>query len=321
MAAARHAVRRGPDPEVPGLERVTLVSDAGVEAAFVPGRGMVGTSLTLGGTELLARRGGLAANAEKGWSFGIPLLAPWANRLGTPGQEAAGAAWDVVAGAPGVVLDDHGHPIHGLLGTAAFELDEAAADDERALLRARLAFDAALDRFPSFPFPHDLELVVELRGPVLRVTTSLTPTSDQPVPVAFGWHPWFELPDVPRADWVLRTPLRRQAVLDDHNLPTGEVLDRAFPSGPLGDAFMDDVWVDASDGAEAVLEGGGHRITVRWVEGYDIAVVFAPTEFDVVCLEPMTAPTDPFRGWWPLRLAEPGETVSAVFEIEVGASA
>jgi galactose mutarotase-like enzyme len=317
----RHSIRRGADPELPELERITLASAAGVEAAFLPGSGMLGTSLALDGAELLFRRGGLEPGRTRGWSSGIPLLAPWANRLGSTEQSAAGVEWRVVAGENGAIPDDNGHPIHGLLSLAPFEVDEAVADDAGALLRARAAFGPELASFPSFPFPHDLEVVVELRERVLRLTTSLTPTTAQAVPVAFGWHPWFALPDVPRAEWVLTTGLRRQALLDDENVPTGEVVDRAFPSGPLGDAFMDDVWVDAAAGSEAVLEGGGRRIAVRWMEGYDVAVVFAPTVMDTVCLEPMTAPTDPFRGWWPLRLAEPGETVSGVFEIEVGPSA
>jgi galactose mutarotase-like enzyme len=36
---------------------------------------------------------------------------------------------------------------------------------------------------------------------------------------------------------------------------------------------------------------------------------------DVLCVEPMTAPTDPFSGRFPLRTAQPGETVTAVFEM------
>jgi aldose 1-epimerase len=56
---------------------------------------------------------------------------------------------------------------------------------------------------------------------------------------------------------------------------------------------------------------------VRYVEGYDVAVVYAPLVEDVVCVEPMTAPTDPFRGWWPLRTVEAGGSYRAVFEVEV----
>jgi galactose mutarotase-like enzyme len=48
-------------------------------------------------------------------------------------------------------------------------------------------------------------------------------------------------------------------------------------------------------------------------------VVFAPTTADVVCFEPMTAPTDPFSGNWPIIKVEAGQEYSAIFEIVVSA--
>ena len=54
-----------------------------LEATFHPELGMVGSSLRHRGEELLGQRGGLAKYASAGSSFGIPLLHPWANRLGS----------------------------------------------------------------------------------------------------------------------------------------------------------------------------------------------------------------------------------------------
>ena len=311
-----NGVRRAPDPEVPSLERVTLVSGDGVEAAFVPGAGMVGVSLTLDGVELLARRHGLAGYLGRGSTLGIPLLAPWANRLSSPHQVVGDVEWDVVVGAPGVHGDDAGQPIHGLLAYAGdWEVERLDADDESAVLRARLRVDDRLDRFASFPFEHDLVVEVSLAGRTLRVTTSLTATGDRPVPVAFGWHPWFEFPDVPRAEWELSTPFVHRAVLDDRMIPTGEVVADPTPTGPLADAVLDDVFLGVVDGSVATVRAGSRGVSVRYVTGYDVGVVFAPRQFDIVCIEPMTAPTDPFAGRFPLRVAAPGETVEAVFEV------
>src|SRR5947208_9850168 len=50
-------------------------------AVWLPEHGMVGTSLRHRGEELLGQRGGLDAYLAKGSAFGVPLLAPWANRL------------------------------------------------------------------------------------------------------------------------------------------------------------------------------------------------------------------------------------------------
>ena len=50
-------------------------------ATWLPEHGMVGASLRHRDGELLGQRGGIAAYLGKGSAFGIPLLAPWANRL------------------------------------------------------------------------------------------------------------------------------------------------------------------------------------------------------------------------------------------------
>lgn len=311
-----HGVRRGPDPEDPAFERVTLVSDDGVEVAFVPGAGMVGVSMTLDGVELLAHRHGLAGYLGRGSTFGIPLLAPWANRLASPHQVVGDVAWDVRVGDPGVHADEFGQPIHGLsAGAREWEIEDVCADGGAARLRARLRVDDRLERYAAFPFAHDLVVDVVLAGRTLRVGTALTATGERAVPVAFGWHPWFEFPDVPRCEWELDVPFARRAVLSDVKIPTGEVVDDPPPRGPLGTTVLDDVFLDVPQGAVASVRAGERGVSVTYVSGYDVGVVFAPDDVEIVCVEPMTAPTDPFSGRFPLRVAEPGETVEAVFEV------
>ena len=51
-------------------------------AQFVPEAGMIGTSLADAGVELLGQRRGLDAYITAGKTMGIPILYPWANRLG-----------------------------------------------------------------------------------------------------------------------------------------------------------------------------------------------------------------------------------------------
>jgi len=309
-------VRRGADPDDASYERITLVSPDGVEAAFVPLAGMAGTSFTLDGVELLARRGGLAAYTAEGSTFGIPLLAPWANRLAVSRQVVGDVAWDVRPGDPAVHADEYGQPIHGLsAGAHEWEVEDVGATDRSAWIRARLRVDERLERFAGFPFRHDLLVDVSLQGCTLRVGTALIPTGDRAVPVAFGWHPWFEFPDVPRAEWEVHVPFSRRAVLGATKIPTGEVLVDPVPSGPLGTTVFDDVYLGVADGTVASVRAGHRGVDVDYVSGYDVGVVFAPAEFEIICLEPMTAPTDPFSGRFPLRLAQPGETVEAVFEV------
>ena len=313
-----HTLRREADPEVPSLERVTLVSPTGLEAAFVPGGGMVGTSLRWGGRELLARRHGLAGYLATGSTYGIPLLAPWANRLAAVEQSWDGVTWQVRPGDPGVHLDQFGQAIHGLLaGAAGWRELSSGSDQDHAWLHATYDLDGDAEVAGAFPFPHRIDVEVHLAGAILRITTTVTATGTRRVPLAVGWHPWFAFPDVPREQWWLRGPLGARAVLDERNIPTGEVRSDPLPEGPLGSRFLDDVFLDVAPGAEVAVGAGDLEVVVRYREGYPVAVVFAPLDADVVCIEPMTAPTDPFAGRWPLRAVEPGGSATLVFEVEV----
>ena len=133
--------------------------------------------------------------------------------------------------------------------------------------------------------------------------------------MAFGWHPWFAFPDVERAAWEVEGPFERRVVLGPTKIPTGEVVDAPLPSGPLGATVLDDVFVDVPEGAVVRVRAGSRGVAVRYVSGYPVGVVFAPGDIDVVCVEPMSAPTDPFSGRFPLRLAEPAAPWTAVFEV------
>ena len=52
-----------------------------LSAVYVPGAGMIATSLSDGGHELRGQRRGLDAYVSARKTIGIPLLYPWANRL------------------------------------------------------------------------------------------------------------------------------------------------------------------------------------------------------------------------------------------------
>lgn len=74
-----------------------------VTATFVPSAGMVCTSLSDGGVELLGQRRGLNAYMTTGKTMGIPILYPWANRLSANGYGVDGGAVTLTPGWAGCV--------------------------------------------------------------------------------------------------------------------------------------------------------------------------------------------------------------------------
>ena len=315
MSAAGHEVR---EDERDGFATCELVSPEGLIASYVPSAGMVCCSLRLAGEELLGQRKGLRAYAEHGSTMGIPLLHPWANRLARMGYRLGDVEVDLPPDSPQVHDDGQGLPIHGLVaGSSAWQVKEAEAQNGAARLVARLDFASQPELLDLFPFPHELGMDVTLRGTRLDVRTTLRATGDRRVPVAFGYHPYFRLPDLPRTRWEVTLPVRRRMRLDERSLPTGETEPAAPPSGPLGDSVYDDLYVEIAREAVFVLAGAGRRIEVAFGDTYPVAVVYAPANDDVVCFEPMTAPTNPFEGGGELIWVEPGDAFSAKFGVTI----
>lgn len=313
--ASAHEVREAQREGLPVLE---LISPAGLVAGYVPRAGMVCCSLRHRGSELLGQRKGLARYAATGSTMGIPLLHPWANRLARLGYRLGDVEVEIPPDSPRIHDDGQGLPIHGLVGGLdAWQVEEFSADAAAARLTARLDFAARDDLMALFPFAHELRMQVVLRGARLEVGTTLRPTGERAVPVAFGYHPYFQLPDVPRAAWELTLPVRQRMRLDARCLPTGETEPARTGSGPLGDTVYDDLYTELAPEPTFVLAGGARRIEVAFGKSYRVAVVYAPADDDVVCFEPMTAPTNPFEGGTPLQWVEPGSSFRADFSVEV----
>jgi aldose 1-epimerase len=283
-----------------------------LEAQFVPDAGMIGISLTDSGVELLGQRRGLDAYVANGKTMGIPLLYPWANRLGANTYTAEGTTVTLTPGEHGVRTDPNGLPIHGVLAAYPnWRVTHQSANE----LTAEVEFGDQ-DLLASFPFPHRLALTVTLFERTLRLRTSVAPSGDQAVPLCFGFHPYLRLPDAPRDQWIIETPPLGHLKLDGLGLPTGETTPQPAMTEALGDKAFDDGYDAVADGAVFAVSGGGRRIEVHFEEGYPAAQIFAPPSESVVCFEPMTAPTDALRrGGY--RTAEPGDWGIAQFSIRV----
>lgn len=296
------------------MHTVTLTDpSSSVAAQFVPEAGMIGISLTDEGVELLGQRRGLDAYISAGKTMGIPILYPWANRLGTNSYAAEDETVTLTPGEHGVRADPNGLPIHGVL--AAYDGWRVMTESAHELV-AELDFGADPALLASFPFPHLLVVRVALADRTLTVHTTVAATADKAVPLCFGFHPYLQVPEVPRAQWTIETPAMRHLAVDDRGLPTGESSAQDGGLEVLGDKAFDDGYDQLADGAVFAVAGGGRRIEVRFDYGFPAAQIFAPPAEDLVCFEPMAAPTDALRrGGY--RVARPGEPAEAQFSIRV----
>jgi aldose 1-epimerase len=284
-----------------------------LEAIFLPRRGMLGASFRHRGEELLRRLENLEAAAAKGSTAGIPLLYPWANRLASSRYRVAGRDVTFDPSSPLLHCDEHGLSIHGVKW-ALLAWDVIAAKRDR--LTARLEWTRP-ELLAVFPFRHKVEITATLRPDSLTIETAVI--ADDPVPVSFGFHPYFGIPCRPRAEWRLELPAMRKLVLDDRGIPTGkeERFDRVDTS--LCELNLDAGFIVLDERPKFSLSGVDRRITLEFLENYRYAQVFAPKGKDFVALEPMTARTSALTSGQGLRVIEPGEDFNAAFRIGIQA--
>jgi aldose 1-epimerase len=288
-----------------------------LRATFIPGANMLCASLRLGAEELLAQNAGVAAYVERGATMGIPLLYPWANRLAAFDYTVAGQVVELPHDADRIAVDGSGLPIHGIVGGQIHWSVTSAAGSGQSTLVALLSWSsAAQEHFALFPFEHELEYRADLADGALAIEVVLR-AGGQPVPIAFGFHPYLSLPRVAREDWVIELPAMRHLELDDRQLPRRPGARLEARRFGLDEEEFDDGFDEVSDPARFDAQAGGQGIRLELLEGYRCAQVYSPRGARFICFEPMTSPTNALRSGEGLELLAPGEQRRHRFQIGV----
>jgi aldose 1-epimerase len=213
---------------------------------------------------------------------GIPLLAPWGNRLDEQAFYANSKryAFDMTLGnVTGTV------PMHGFLSlTDQWQVIEVKHDAKAAWLTSRLDVYKQPSWMKQWPFAHTIEMTYRLSGGVLEVRTKVANLSAEPMPVAIGFHPWFQLTDSPREEWTISVPARTRWLLSNQKLPTGETesTEAFFPDakGALKDYNLDDVFSDLardpSGRATVTVKGRTQQLEMTQGPKFKALIVYSP---------------------------------------------
>lgn len=216
------------------------------------------------------------------WSGRAPLLFP------------------IVGALAGGTFRHHGRtyalPRHGFARRSTFTL----VDRGTAHVALRLESSAATRQ--NWPFDFRLDVRHALAGPRLTTTATLTNRSDEPMPVAFGFHPAFRWPLAgagPRDHHVVRfaapepAPVRRldaEGLLTPDPRPTpieGDLL-------PLSDAlFAEDALILDHPASRRLTYGGGDvRLAIEFPEMPHLGLWSKP-DAPFLCVEPWQGYADP----------------------------
>jgi aldose 1-epimerase len=244
---------------------------------------------------------------------GNPFLAPWANRLDEQAFYANGKRYEfdmTLGNVRGKI------PIHGLLTfNNQWKVVDVKADATSARTTSRLEFYRNPLWIKQFPFAHTIDMTYTLKDGVMQVTTRIDNLSTDPMPVAIGFHPYFQLTDSMRDDWTISVGAKSHWLLDANHLPTGETqaIESFFPDPkviPLKEYDLDHVFGDlARDGsgrAVMTLKGKAQELDVVLGPNYRAMVIYAPKpkpgtgagagqgagDRNYICFEPMVGITN-----------------------------
>ena len=324
--AANYSARK---TAVEGIEVIELADRArAAEVSIVPSIGNLAYEFKVHGKNALwVPFRSLAEFKAKPALCGVPFLEPWANRLDQDAFYANGKKYLLNPDLGNVRRDQNGKPIHGLLMFSPhWKVTKLAADDHSAQVTSRLEYWRYPDLMAQFPFAHNVEMTYRLVNGALQVETVLENEASDPMPVAAGFHPYFQVPDIPRDQCQVHVAAREQLELSPELVPTGEHKQVNF-SEPvsLATTKLDDVFsnlVRGSDGRSTFwVEGNGKRISVIYGPKYSVAIIYAPPGQNFICFEPMSAITNAFnlahRGIYKdLQSIPPGGTWRESFWIE-----
>ncbi len=276
----------------------------GWAAALLPERGAAFQSLTWQGRDVLAP---IPEGADPNAGFhGAFLMAPWTNRLQGGRIAVGGVEYRMPINRPHEGPKG-GNALHGFLRDQAWRVE---AQDDAA---ATFAVSASLA-----PFHCAARMMVSLTEAGVSLAVTLENTGDAPVPMGFGWHPWFARPEGTHLCFAASTVFGRDAlnIADDPRPGPG-----LYGAGAVLDGH--DTHFAGWDGQAAITWPDGTRFALRaagaWAGNLQ---VFAPTGGGVLCVEPVTHAPDAANrpgnaAHGPMHLLAPGETLSAALTLHL----
>jgi len=255
-AAQRYTAKRDGDV-------ITLADTAaGMNVAVVSSLGKA-WRIQVKGQNLVRTSESLEAFLANSGLNGMPLLAPFANRLDDTAFYANGKKYnfDLELGNVRGPIPSTGY----VNGSKEWQLVEFKADGKSAWVTCRLDFYRIPQFMKQFPFAHTITLTYRVSDGTLEVHTRLDNLSDEPMPAVIGFHPIYELPDGNRDDWTVSVDAKTHWIEIPQRLPTGETqpIENFFSADKdrtairlKNYALIDDVFTD-------LIRDANGRATVR----------------------------------------------------------
>jgi aldose 1-epimerase len=307
-----------------GLELVTIKDESnGTEVALLPGFGATLQAFRVKQQNGVAfnvidsYRDAAELNREMSRSFKGPKLSPFPCRIPDGKYEFDGREYQFRH------LFSDGNAIHGLLYNKPFAILEESADATSGSISMEYLYKKDDTGYP-FEYSCRVEYILHADSQ-LEVVTTVVNTDKTPIPIADGWHPYFQLGGKSN-DWLLQFHSSAIVEFDDRLVPTGNLVLYDVFRAPklLGDTVLDNCFTLKPDLVRAACEisnpANGLSVSFFPDPSYPYLQIYTPATRDSIAIENLSGAPDCFNNKMGLLILPPGHSqiFTVRYKVNVG---
>ena len=216
-----------------------------------------------------------------------------------------------------------GSAIHGLLFDKPFNVVSEFADDNKAALALRYHYKK---EDPGYPFDYVCEVrYTLLPGQTLQLETTILNLEDLSIPIADGWHPYFQLGGV-IDNYEMQFRSDSMLEFNDKLIPTGKLVRDTNWLTPvvIGKRSLDNCFLlQLEDGVPCcVLHNPENRLTLSLFSNsyYPYLQIYTPGHRKSIAIENLSAAPDCFNNGMGVMLLQPrhSHTFTAWYQVKTG---
>ena len=196
---------------------------------------------------------------------------------------------------------------HGFARNLPWEVVEQSTESSSKLTISLKSNDETL---AVYPFEFQVKFVYELEGKTLKIHQEYINQSDKVMPLSFGFHPYFLVPD-------------KEKLSLDIPASTYQAKDSTEVVSYKGSFDFNEDEIDVAlkplNGSSASITDSSRslKFNLKWSEDFSTIVFWTVKGKDFVCLEPWSAPRNALNTAENLTELQPGASCEALVEIDV----
>ena len=259
----------------------------------VPERGGIDTRWSIQGQELFYLDQERFTHPELSVRGGNPILFPICGNLPDDVYAYDGKSYSLKQ--------------HGFARNLPWEVVEQSTESSSKLTISLKSNDETL---AVYPFEFQVKFVYELEGKTLKIHQEYINQSDKVMPLSFGFHPYFLVPD-------------KEKLSLDIPASTYQAKDSTEVVSYKGSFDFNEDEIDVAlkplNGSSASITDSSRslKINLKWSEDFSTIVFWTVKGKDFVCLEPWSAPRNALNTAENLTELQPGASCEALVEIVV----